>query len=79
MITLIALAGGVERLVQISKEVDEKAEVFGLCGSERGERENIFRVGGEETSGVEKLVNLREKIVSFHAELKRGLGNERRS
>ena len=39
-----------------------------------GERENVFWIGGEKTSGMEKFAYFGEKILSLHTELKRGLG-----
>ena len=63
--------------MEIAEEMDEKTEVFGLEGSGREKKKNIFLVGGEEVSRAEKLADFGEKVVfSFLTEMQRGLGSD---
>ena len=74
---MIVVSDSVEGLVEIAEEMDEKTEVFGLEGSGREKKKNIFLVGGEEVSRAEKLADFGEKVVfSFLTEMQRGLGSD---
>lgn len=74
---MIVVSDSVEGLVEIAEEMDEKTEVFGLEGSGREKKKNIFLVGGEEVSRAEKLADFGEKVVfPFLTEMQRGLRSD---